>query len=224
MSKTVLERRWLDTRCELRKATDGRPVLEGYASVFDSRSENLGGFTEEVASSAFTKTIKDGADVRALLNHDPNFVLGRSTSQTLRLAVDSTGLHYEVDLGEQTYARDLAISLERGDINQSSFGFRTIKDDWAEDEVNPGLLFRTLLEVHLMDVSPVTYPAYLDASSGITSRALAAFNESRGVEADTIADVNKIILPTIEPVAITHYRSDMPSDPRLAMFYATSRK
>jgi len=199
-------------------------VLEGYASVFDSRSENLGGFTEEVASSAFTKTIKDGADVRALLNHDPNFVLGRSTSQTLRLAVDSTGLHYEVDLGEQTYARDLAISLERGDINQSSFGFRTIKDDWAEDEVNPGLLFRTLLEVHLMDVSPVTYPAYLDASSGITSRALAAFNESRGVEADTIADVNKIILPTIEPVAITHYRSDMPSDPRLAMFYATSRK
>lgn len=200
MSKTVLERRWLDTRCELRKASDGRPVLEGYASVFNDRSENLGGFTEEVGSGAFTKTLKDGADVRALLNHDPNYVLGRSTSSTLRLGVDSTGLHYEVDLGEQTYARDLAISLERGDINQSSFGFRTIKDDWAEDEVNPGLLFRTLLEVHLMDVSPVTYPAYANATSGIARSALDSAAESRGLKVGEITPEGLLTIVRASPV------------------------
>lgn len=208
MSKTVFERRWVDTQCELRTSADGRPVLEGYAAVFGKFSQDLGGFIEQVDKRAFNKTLADGADVRALLNHNPNFILGRSASKTLRLATDTKGLHYEVDLGEQSYARDLAISLERRDITQSSFGFRTIKDDWLENE-DEKRIERTLLEVRLTDVSPVTYPAYLDSTSGIKSRALDAFAESRGVEA-TDLDAIKAFLnddqttETDEPAQTTH--------------------
>lgn len=197
MSKTVFERRLVDVQCELRKAADGRPVLEGYAAVFGKRSQDLGGFTETVNRKAFNKTLGDGADVRALLNHDPNFVLGRSTSGTLRLSPDSKGLHYEVDLGDQTYARDLAITLERGDINQSSFGFRTVKDEWTEDQENREIR-RELLEVRLLDVSPVTYPAYPDATSGISSRAFDAFAESKGVQVASIDDVRAFLNDEIE--------------------------
>lgn len=197
MSKTVFERRLVDVQCELRKAADGRPVLEGYAAVFGKRSQDLGGFTETVNRKAFNKTLADGADVRALLNHDPNFVLGRSTSGTLRMSPDSTGLHYEVDLGDQTYARDLAITLERGDINQSSFGFRTIKDQWTENAESREIS-RELLEVKLLDVSPVTYPAYPDATSGISSRALDAFAESVGIRVESIDDVRAFLNDEID--------------------------
>lgn len=219
MSKALDERRLVTCALELRKAADGRPVLEGYAAVFDSRSENLGGFYEVVGESAFTKTLKDGADVRALLNHDPNFILGRSTSGTLRMATDSKGLHYEVDLGEQSYARDLAMSLERGDITQSSFGFRALKDDWIEDPENPGLALRTLLEVRLFDVSPVTYPAYPEATSGLGQRALESAAERRGLDAVSVSDL--ITPPATEPVHVRTFRA-MPHDARAAFASLTS--
>jgi HK97 family phage prohead protease len=199
--KAVTERRLVSSQLELRKNADGNPVLEGYAAVFGSRSEDLGGFVEQIAPSAFTKTLKDGADVRALLNHDPNFVLGRSTSGTLRMSTDTTGLHYEVDLGSQSYARDLAISLERGDISQSSFGFRMVTDDWAADPEDEGRALRTLLEVKLFDVSPVTYPAYPDATSGL--RALEAAAERRGLDAATV----DALLPKPSPIHVRKYSS-----------------
>jgi hypothetical protein len=199
MSKSVNERRLVASQLELRKNADGTPVLEGYAAVFGARSEDLGGFVEQIAPSAFTKTLKDGADVRALLNHDANFVLGRSTSGTLRMSTDTTGLHYEVDLGGQSYARDLAISLERGDITQSSFGFRMVQDDWAADPEDESRALRTLLEVKLFDVSPVTYPAYPDATSGL--RALEAAAERRGLDVATV----DALLPKAAPVHVRKY-------------------
>lgn len=137
--------------------------IAGYAAVFNTRSQNLGGFVEEVMPGCFTKTLQE-ADIRALWNHNADHVLGRNKSDTLRLSQDSRGLHYEVDLPDTQVARDLYESISRGDVTQSSFGFAAIEDDFMADE-EAGLL-RQLREVQLFDVSPVTYPAYLDASIG----------------------------------------------------------
>lgn len=165
MSKThwTIERRFVESEMEVR-TSHGRTYMAGYAAVFDARSGNLGGFYEEVASSAFTKTIRE-ADVRALQNHDPNLVLGRTKNGSLKLSADDKGLYYEVEPADTSYARDLRILMERGDVDQSSFAFRMIDDDWRlENDDTP---IRTLKEVALVDVSPVTYPAYEDATSGV---------------------------------------------------------
>ncbi len=133
------------------------PSLEGYAAVFDSWSEDLGGFREKIAKGTFKKAIKDG-DVRALFNHDPNYVLGRTKSGTLELAEDDKGLSFTVIPPDTTWAGDLYKSIKRGDISQVSFGFTVTKEEWKQNENAPDE--RTLLEVELFDVSPVTFAAY----------------------------------------------------------------
>jgi HK97 family phage prohead protease len=153
----------------------------GYALKWDARSQNLGGFRERVAMGATADSIQRD-DVRALYNHDPNLVLGRNRSGTLRLSEDTEGLHYEVDMPDTTYARDLATSMERGDVSQSSFGFKVSGpdgQDFAEDD--DGFPLRTLNKISLFDVSPVTYPAYVDSTSGVGSRALELLAEQRGI-------------------------------------------
>lgn len=143
---------------------DGPKKIHGYAAVFNSWSVDLGGFRERIAPGAFAQTIQ-GADVRALFNHDPNYVLGRTKSGTLSLREDSKGLATEVDPPDAQWARDLVTSISRGDIDQMSFGFRTVKDQWAAQD--KALQERTLLEVELVDVSFVTYPAYARTSAGV---------------------------------------------------------
>lgn len=152
------------TEFECRAISGGGLVIEGYGAVFGKRSQDLGGFVEEVGRSAFNKTIKE-SDVRALFNHDPNYVLGRMKAGTLELSVDSAGLPYRISLPNTTFARDLYESMSRGDINQSSFSFEVIRDSWTETEDRN--LLRTLEEVRLFDVGPVTFPAYEDAASGV---------------------------------------------------------
>jgi len=132
------------------------PKIVGYAAVFNQLSEDLGGFREKISPGAFRKTIQE-ADIRALWNHDSNYVLGRNKSGTLKLEEDSHGLRIEITPPETTWAKDLITSMKRGDVDQMSFGFRTIKDRWENDG---GRNIRTLLEVELFDVSPVTYPSY----------------------------------------------------------------
>lgn len=139
---------------------DGSPaVLRGHAAVFDSLSEDLGGFREKIAPGAFADAIQTD-DVRALLNHDPNFVLGRNRAKTLRLAEDARGLAIEIDMPDTQAARDLTVLIGRGDITQMSFGFavRAGGQDWHKDD--NGTAIRTLKKVRLFDVSPVTFPAY----------------------------------------------------------------
>jgi len=148
---------------------DRAPVIRGHAAVFGSMSEDLGGFREQIAPGAFKKTIGDNPDVRALVNHDPNYVLGRTRAGTLRLAEDNTGLAIEIDSPPTTWARDLEVSMRRGDVDQMSFGFRAIRDSWTEDAAGP---VRTLREVALVDVSVVTFPAYTSTAAAV--RALRA--------------------------------------------------
>ena len=153
---------------ELRVARteNGQLRIEGYAAVFNSPSQDLGGFLEVIRPGAFVKTLQAGADVRALFNHDENNVLGRTKSGTLELAEDATGLHFICSLPDTQMARDLAVSMERGDIDQCSFGFYCLQDEWklvGEDAV------RFVQEADLFDVSVVTYPAYLDTSAAVRS-------------------------------------------------------
>lgn len=130
--------------------------LIGHAAVFNKRSEEIFGFREIVLPGAFKKSIKKD-DIRALWNHDPMHVLGRNKAGTLRLREDDQGLRTEIDLPDTQVARDLYTSVKRGDVDQMSFGFRTITDAWRKED---GITIRELVEAELFDVSPVTFPAY----------------------------------------------------------------
>jgi len=135
--------------------------LDSYAAVYNSDSEWMGGFYEQIATGAFDDVMEN--DVRAYFNHDENLLLGRVSSGTLRISTDKRGLFYEVDLPNTTYANDLAELMKRGDVNQSSFAFLIEKDRWEQRD---GVTYRIIEKVsRLLDVSPVSQPAYPDATS-----------------------------------------------------------
>ena len=182
MKPTLPDReiRVLTGQVELRAADSesDKPKIRGHAAVFNRESENLGSstwqFREVIESGAFDDVLKD--DVRALLNHDPNFILARSKAGegTLRIGTDDTGLWYEFDAPDTQAGRDLMESLKRGDIDQSSFSFTVAEggDRWEETRVGEGPVIakRTITKVaRLFDVSPVTYPAYPDATVALRS-------------------------------------------------------
>jgi HK97 family phage prohead protease len=153
---------------EMRAEGDGdKTVVRGYAAVFDSPSEPIGwdGFTELVKPGAFRKTIAE-ADVRALWNHNPEVVLGRTKAGTLRLTEDERGLAVEIDWPEWAGAQ--LEQIRRRDVSQMSFGFRTVKDRFLTTE--DGKTVRELIEVELFDVSPVTYPAYPETEVFVRSQ------------------------------------------------------
>jgi HK97 family phage prohead protease len=151
---------------DLRARRGKKPGLEGYAAVFNQPSEDLGGFHEVIKPGAFTDCLASKPDVRALLNHNADHVLGRTAAGTLRVTEDDKGLAYSVDLPDTQIGRDLLKSVERGDINQSSFGFVVRKQSYTEDTEaeDEGRWVRELLAVDVFDVSPVTFPAYPQTS------------------------------------------------------------
>ena len=136
-------------------------VIRGYAAVYNSDSEWMGGFYEQIETGAFDDVMND--DVRAYFNHDENLLLGRVSSGTLRIGTDKRGLFYEVDLPNTSYANDLVELMKRGDVNQSSFAFLIGADRWEQRD---GKTYRIIEKVsRLLDVSPVAQPAYPDATS-----------------------------------------------------------
>lgn len=156
-NKKPMERRCV--KSEIRSEPDTNKIT-GYAVVFNSLSEDLGGFREVVRPGAFKRTLNNNADVRFLFNHDSNFVLGRNQANTLILSEDAYGLRIENTPPDTQWAKDLKESIKRGDINQMSFGFRVVKDSWGADPVDATRQLREILEAELFDVSVVTYPAY----------------------------------------------------------------
>ena len=161
-----MERRYVTVDTEMRTDKQGR--IEGYASLFDVWSSDLGGFREVVYPGAFSKTIREH-DIRALFNHDANYVLGRNRANTLELAEDSRGLHFRATPPQTSWVDDLRVSIGRGDIDQGSFGFRTMRDEWLPVDVSDGLRRRGLIEAKLFDVSVVTFPAYGLTDVGVRS-------------------------------------------------------
>ena len=153
-------------------------TLVGYAAKFDVLSELMWDFQETIAAGAFDDVMRD--DVRCLFNHDPNLILGRTLSGTLRLSLDATGLLYEVDLPDTEMARSVAEAVERGDVTQSSFAFIVKEATWTERQ--DGTWLRTITKLtRLYDVSPVTYPGYPDATVGMRSGFVQQQTEARAL-------------------------------------------
>ena len=163
--------------------------MVGHAAVFNQETDIGGWFREKIAPGAFKESIRED-DIRALFNHDPNFVLGRNTAKTLTLAEDDTGLKTTIDPPDTQFARDLAVSIERGDITQMSFAFQVLEEEWKTGEKKE-LDLRTIKKVRLYDVSPVTFPAY--QGTDIALRSQAAWRKAQAP--DPAADTRPPSLP-----------------------------
>lgn len=157
------------------RTTGDEMALVGRAASFNSLSKDLGGFREKIAPSAFSRSLRAGADVKFLVNHDPNHILGRTKSGTLQLSADSDGLNFRCHLNKDSqYHRDIYAAVKRGDLTECSFAFTVPKggDSWA-DGTDPDsgarCAFRTLTDVDLVDASLVTYPAYNETNASARS-------------------------------------------------------
>ena len=160
------ERRVLVSKLELRAAGEGEArVMTGYGAVFNSATDIGGWWTEVIAPGAFTRSLQEN-DVVALHSHDMGRVIGRSSAGTLRLSEDDRGLKVECDLPDTSDGRDLAVSIERGDITGMSFGFMTRKCEWDETVEPPK---RTLIDVELYEVTATAFPAYEDTELAVRS-------------------------------------------------------
>ena len=153
---------------EVRQEDEKPHSVSWYAALFDSLSDDLGGFRERIGRRAFTKSLQE-REVRALINHDPNMILGRTSKDTLKVHVDLRGLRAESSIPETSYASDLIVNIENGNIGGGSFMFATQRESWDMEEIEEQeILVRTIHEARLYDVSLVTFPAY-PATEGTTA-------------------------------------------------------
>jgi uncharacterized protein len=158
------------TRVEVRSVPELKGnKLGGYAAVYDQTTD-LGWLGKERMQRGSLDAALKISDPRSLYNHDPRYVLGRASAGTLRLNSDDHGLEYEVDLPNTSYANDLRELVERGDITGASFAFVPGLSTWDTETQT-----RTHTSVkELVDVSPVTFPAYGGASTEARSVLLPA--------------------------------------------------
>lgn len=200
---------------ELRASGGKNPKIRGHAAVFNQLSDDIGGFREKITPGAFADTIKNG-DVRALWNHDSNYPLARTKNGTLRLEEDDVGLRFEADLLDEPFEAGLIRRIDRGDVNQMSFGFMVLPDGqkWS---MEGGGLVRTLTKVELFDVSPVTYPAYPQTDLSVRNLAIEMRKTLETAPAKPIADSDFLrrsqarmeFLSRREPQKLTYSLSDI---------------
>lgn len=150
--------------------------IRGTAIVFNSLSVDLGGFREIIKPEAIDRTIREGLDVRALVDHDSAKIIGRTTAGTLTLRKSRKGLDIEVDPPNTSYARDLLESVSRGDISGMSFGFRVLTDEWHMED---GEAVRDVLDMVVSEVSVVGFPAYPATDVTVAQRSLQQFQQAR---------------------------------------------
>jgi len=155
--------------------------LSGHAAVYYRDEDPLtefdifgdGSFVERVEPGAFDRALKEGQDVRALVDHDPSRILGRSTAGTLSLSTDDAGLAYRIDVPDTQVGRDILVSVRRGDITGSSYAFRVTREEW-EDDKEEHRTIRRILDVDLFDVGPVSFPAFAGTDVSVAKRSLAS--------------------------------------------------
>ena len=179
-----LETRTNQTTFEIREVegTDGM-TFEGYASVFNSESEDLGGFREMVAPGAFKRSLQSRNDIKMLFNHDTGAILGSTRSGSMTLVEDERGLKVRATLPQTSLANDVAELIRTGIVDSMSFGFSVIRDSWDSSGTN-----RVLEAVRLHEVSIVAFPAYSGTAGTTTMRGLDKVAERANVDADELAD------------------------------------
>ena len=161
---------------ECRAQADGKRIV-GHAIVFDSRSENLGGFVEVIASEAVDRALSEGADVRALVDHDSGKVIGRTRAGTMTMKKDDRGLRVMIEPDEEiSYARDIMRAVARGDVSGFSFGFQVLSDSWDYEQKTP---LRTILDMRLAEISVVAFPAYAATDASVAMRSLREFQAAK---------------------------------------------
>lgn len=166
---------------QLRATVTGNKVV-GHAAVF-GQIASVPGHYEALERGAFDEVLSNAdTDVRALINHDPNLVLARQSSGTLRLSTDDEGLPFELDLPDTSYANDLRVLLERGDISGASFAFMPGADRWGRTPDGRSLRTHTSVS-QLLDVSVVTYPAYSGAGVALRHMTFGTGNRDRLIRA-----------------------------------------
>ncbi|MFH6687461.1 HK97 family phage prohead protease [Cellulosimicrobium funkei] len=177
MTRTLERRSFGISGVQIRTVDDdtGRLRFHGRAVVYDQLSADLGGWQEVIKPGAATRTLAGTPDVRFLVNHDPNLLLARTASGTLTLSEDDEGILVDADMADVSYARDLAVLLERGDATQMSFGFWILRDEWSGN-------LHVVREFDLDggDVSVVTYPAFPQTSAELRSIAEARVRAADG--------------------------------------------
>ena len=183
----TLERRFLAAAATT-DTTTAEPQLRGYAIVFNSLSEDLGGFREKINPDA----IELNDNVFAFWSHDPSQPIGSTRSGTLALNTDENGVRF--DLSTERFTPLMLAAAKAGDV-QMSFGFRAIDQEWSRDEA--GNAIRTLKKIAVFEVSPVTTPAYADTSAAIRS-----MEEAFGQE----------VVPVIEEIVVEEEAIEEPSD------------
>lgn len=206
-----LERRVYAT-AELRMdepSDDGLPTIRGYAAVFNEMSLDLGGFREIIAPGAFGKSLERGDDVHAFYDHDSGRILGRRSSGTLTLEEDSRGLRMALRPPATETGREVVHLIERGDLDQMSFGFRVAMDEatgeparqWAYED---GEMVRTLTQVDLFEVSLVARGAYPQTEAsvrdldGVLAEAERIRAELLAPPADQITEIRRLRLRLAE--------------------------
>ncbi len=147
---------------------DSSVTISGYAARFYDGSEGTQyrlweNVYERIMPGAFSQSIKED-DIRALFNHDKNHVLGRTGANTVELTVDDKGLRYDINAGDTTTAKDVEKLIKRGDVYGSSFGFLPFDIEWIDEGDRE---IRLLKGVKLLDVGPVTFPAYQATSTSV---------------------------------------------------------
>lgn len=180
------ERRFFESPVTIEKRAEGDDTLSeivGYAFKFN-KVTNIGGwFREEILPGAADDVLND--DIRCLFNHNPNLILARSVQGkgTLSLSVDNIGLKYSYVTPDRSYAKDLEDAIDSGDVNQSSFSFKSKEVIWVSGGDNePDLRQIKKFEI-LYDVSPVTYPAYQDTT--VAKRSHEAFLANKETDTET---------------------------------------
>ena len=171
------ERRYFTTTVKMEKRAEDseeKNTIQGMAALFNNVTRIGDWFDEEILPGAFDDVMND--DVRCLFNHNPNFVLARSNAGkgTLSLKLTPEGLAYSYETPNRSYAKDLEDAINSGDVSGSSFAFRIKEQKWTQRKDDVEL--RQIIKFEkLLDVAPVTFPAYPDASVG--KRSLESFKE-----------------------------------------------
>jgi HK97 family phage prohead protease len=168
----------LEIRAASDISLDGKKIV-GRPIVYNSQSENLGGFVEVIAPKAFNQSLN--GDIRALVEHDTKLIIGRTTSKTLRIAEDSQGIFVEIDPPNTRTASELIESIQRGDISGMSFGF-TVNTDGSQWDFNTDPALRTITNANLHEITITSLPAYRATNVSVAQRSMDKHIQSHRID------------------------------------------